>query len=94
LIKYLEQKDPNMHHQAKLIIKDCAERNKRQEKGYESVTAAMKKRLKKLVGEQYWKRAEVYLKHFLEQKEASGTNATSSSRPQPAKSSNPAPAME
>jgi hypothetical protein len=68
LIKYLEQKDPPMHAQAKLIIKDCAERNKRQEPGYESVTASMKKRLKEKVGEHYWKKANDYLTHFLEQK--------------------------
>lgn len=68
LIKYLENKDPTMHRQAKAIIKDCAERNKNKEPGYQSVTASMKTRLKQLVGENYWKRAEAYLKHFLEQK--------------------------
>jgi hypothetical protein len=66
LIKYLEQKDPTMHRQAKQIISDCAERNRRQEPGFLSVTVAMKKRLKELVGDNYWKRAEAYLKHFLE----------------------------
>jgi hypothetical protein len=80
LIKYLEQKDPKMHQQAKMIIKDCAERNKRQEPGYESVTASMKERLKKLVGEQYWKRAEAYLKHFLEQKKNSMSGSSGSSQ--------------
>ena len=89
LMKYLEQKDPQMHQKAKLIIKDCAERNKRQERGYESVTASMRSRLKQLVGEQYWKRAESYLKHFLEQrakgassdKPGGSSSASSSSRP-------------
>ena len=86
LIKYLEQKDPAMHAKAKHIIKDCAERNKRQEPGYESVTASMKTRLKQLVGDNYWKRAEVYLKHFLEQKKQSmqkqGQGGSSSSASQ------------
>lgn len=68
LIKYLEQKDPNMHAQAKAIIKDCAERNKRQEPGYESVTLSMKRRLRDLVGDHYWKKANDYLVHFIEQK--------------------------
>ena len=86
LMKYLEQKDPKMHQKAKLIIKDCAERNKRQERGYESVTASMRSRLKQLVGEQYWKRAESYLKHFLEQRAKGGSSdkgssGSSSSRP-------------
>ncbi|CAJ1953292.1 unnamed protein product [Cylindrotheca closterium] len=80
LIKYLEQKDPNMHRQAKVIIKDCAERNKKQEPGYQSVTASMKTRLKELVGESYWRRAEVYLKHYLDQqKNKAGAQGSSSS---------------
>ena len=68
LIKYLEQKDQRMHARAKAIIKECAERNKRQEPGYESVTTSMKRRLKKLVGDHYWKKANDYLVHFIEQK--------------------------
>jgi hypothetical protein len=68
LIKYLEQKDPRMHARAKSIIKECAERNKRQEPGYESVTTSMKRRLKELVGDHYWKKANDYLVHFIEQK--------------------------
>ena len=74
LIKYLEQKDPDLHRKAKLVIKDCAERNKRQEKGFESVTAAMKTHLKPLVGDSYWQRADAYLKHFLEQRRKSLAN--------------------
>lgn len=85
LIKYLEQKDPNLHRQAKAIIKDCAERNKRQEPGYTSVTASMKTRLRQLVGENYWKRAEAYLKHFLEQKAAANRSSGGSSSSQQAR---------
>lgn len=59
LIKYLEQKDPHVHQQVKAIIKDCAERNKRGEPGYESVTTSMRSRLKRVVSESYWARAEV-----------------------------------
>ena len=57
LIKYLEQKDKNLHARAKAIIKDCAEKNKAQTPGYESVTESMKHRLRDLVGETYWKKA-------------------------------------
>ena len=39
LMKYLEQKDMALYHRVKAIIKDCAERNRRQEPGYESVTS-------------------------------------------------------
>ena len=93
LIRYLEQKDPVLHQQAKVIIKDCADRNRRQERGYESVTAAMKDRLKTLVGETYWKRAEMYLKHFLEQKkkQQEAQSGDAASRP-PGASGGPAAA--
>jgi len=46
-----------MHVQAKTNIKDCIERNKWKEPGYESITKSMKRRLKDLVGDHYWKRA-------------------------------------
>jgi hypothetical protein len=69
LMKYLEQKDPTLHLQVKDIIRDCAQRNSRKEIGYESVTAAMKRRLKEVVNDTYWKRAEVYLEHFLKEKQ-------------------------
>ena len=68
LIKYLEQKDPNVHQQVKAIIKDCADRNKRGEQGYESVTVSMRLRLKRVVSESYWGRAEAYLRQLLSQK--------------------------
>jgi hypothetical protein len=67
LIKYLEGKDANLHTKAKLVIKDCAERNKRGEPGYESVTMAMQRRLKDLVGETYWKKAQEFL-YYMHQK--------------------------
>jgi len=66
LMKYLESKDAQMHARAKNVIRECAEKNKKKEQGYESVTASMKKRLRQTVGEQYWKRAESYLLHFVE----------------------------
>mmetsp|Transcript_15379 Transcript_15379/g.35203 ORF Transcript_15379/g.35203 Transcript_15379/m.35203 type:complete len:882 (+) Transcript_15379:57-2702(+) len=68
LMKYLEQKDPNVYHRVKAIIKECAERNKRHEPGFESVTTSMKAKLKEVVSEAHWTRAEAYLKHFLKQK--------------------------
>jgi len=64
LIKYLEKKDPGLHKQARSIIKDCADRNRRKEPGYESVTAAIRERLKELVGEAYWKRTEAHFEQY------------------------------
>jgi hypothetical protein len=72
LMKYLEQKDPPLHQKVKTIIKDCAARNRRQERGYESVTVSMKARLKEVVDDNYWQRAEAYLHHFLVQKAKQG----------------------
>ncbi|KAL7566978.1 hypothetical protein ACA910_019908 [Epithemia clementina (nom. ined.)] len=82
LLKYLEQKDPATHQNVKNIIKECAERNKRHEPGYESVTTSMKTKLKQVVTEEHWQRAEAYLKHFLQQK-----NKFSSSHPHQSSSS-------
>jgi hypothetical protein len=64
LLKYLERKDPPMHARAKLVIRKCAESRKRREKGFESLTTTLKKRLRETVGEAYWARAEAYLRHF------------------------------
>jgi hypothetical protein len=87
LMKYLEQKDPGMHARAKAVIRECADKNKNKERGYESVTASMQKRLKDMVGEAYWTRAEAYLNHFLKQKEKMVTQkkqeASSSHQQQP-----------
>jgi hypothetical protein len=62
LLKYLERKDPIVKHMVKEIIRDCIDRNKRQEPGYESVTTVMRDRLRAAVHEDYWKRAESYLR--------------------------------
>ena len=68
LMKYLEQKDPSMHSRAKVVIKECAERNKNGDPQYASLTTSMQTRLRNEVGEVYWKKAEDYLNHFLKQK--------------------------
>ena len=60
-----------MHCQVKIALKDCAERKKRKESGYGNVTElteSIKHRLIALVGDQYWKKANDYLIHFIEQK--------------------------
>jgi len=75
LMKYLEQKDPALHLQVKQIIKDCAEKNRRKMPGYESVTNSMHIQLKKVVSENYWKRAEAYLDHFLKEKAKAGSQS-------------------
>lgn len=64
-MKYLEQKDPLMHVNAKRVIKECAEKNRQKVMGYESFTASVKRELRKVVPDTYWIRAERYLQHFL-----------------------------
>lgn len=64
LLRYLEQKDPRLYTDVKAVIKDCNDRNKRQEPGYESVTAAMKYHIKELVGDHYWNKANVYFEDY------------------------------
>ncbi|CAB9508249.1 expressed unknown protein [Seminavis robusta] len=86
LMKYLETKDRTLHGKVKKVIKECAERNKRQEPGYESVTASMRERFKEIVPDDYWKRAESYLDHFLAQKQkrdnqTGGSSSSPSARP-------------
>ena len=68
LMKYLETRDPQLHSRAKLVIKECAERNKAKDPNYKSLTAAMQTRLRDCVGEFYWKKADDYLNHFLKTK--------------------------
>lgn len=78
LLKYLEKKDPAVHQKSKLIVKDCAERKKRGERGYESVTEAMRTRLKQVVAQAYWQRAEAYLRQLLEKKGTVGMQQVAS----------------
>ena len=66
-MKYLEQKDPDLHIKAKLVVKECAEKNRQKVAGYESVTAAMQNRLRSVVGEAYWKKSQDYMRHYAEQ---------------------------
>ena len=68
LMKYLEQRDQDMHTRAKAQIKECYEKNKQGDPNFKSLTTSMKARLKQTVGDVYWKKAHDYLDHFLKQK--------------------------
>jgi len=65
LLKYVEHKNPQMHREAKTIIKECVHRNRQGEPGFESVTAAMQSRLKDLVGDHYWNRAKAHFVDYM-----------------------------
>ena len=75
LLRYLEQKNKKMYFEAKAVIQKCVARNKRQEPGYESVTIAMKSRLKPLVGDHYWARAKA---HFFQHMKNQNNRSTDS----------------
>lgn len=64
LLECLEQRDLIMHESVKNIIKDFEDRNKRREPGYEPLTESLGYRLKELVGEHYWRNANVHCFHF------------------------------
>ena len=54
-MKYLEQRDQDMHTRAKAQIKECYEKNKQGDPNFKSLTTSMKARLKQTVGDVYWK---------------------------------------
>lgn len=73
LLKYLEAKNLDMRRQAIAIIRDCGERRENKEPGYESARKnSMKRRLKVLVGEKYWKEAKT-LQHLTKLQQESGS---------------------
>ena len=68
-IRYLEQRDLNMHVKAKAQIKECYEKNKIGDPNFRSLTLSMKTRLRQMVGEAHWKKAQEYLDGFLKHKQ-------------------------
>ena len=55
LMKYLEQRDQDMHTRAKAQIKECYEKNKQGDPNFKSLTTSLKARLKQTVCDVYWK---------------------------------------
>jgi hypothetical protein len=60
LVQHWKAKDRTLYVKATAILKDCADRNSRGEPGYDSdsVSKQCMRRLRELVGDQYWKKAE------------------------------------
>ncbi|KAL7465634.1 hypothetical protein ACHAXS_005941 [Conticribra weissflogii] len=69
LLKYLEQRDQELHAKAKKEVRECYEKNKAGDPNFASLTSSMKSRLRAVVGESYWKKAESFLHHFIARKE-------------------------
>ena len=57
LLKFLKRKNQQMYCQARVIIAECAIRNKRGEDAYSNLTGAMRYRLRGFVGEEFWREA-------------------------------------
>jgi hypothetical protein len=62
LMKFLERKDPSVFDEARAVIRDCEQKKKRGEVGFESVTQSLRTPLKQVVGGSYWKQARSYLR--------------------------------
>ena len=61
-MKFLERRDPEVYNRARQVIRECDERKKQQEPGFESITESIRTPLKQLVGPAYWKQVRSYLK--------------------------------
>lgn len=60
LLLYLERKDPPLHKKVEDIIRECTDSSGNMDAVSGSKTAAIKARLKEVVCEEYWTRAESY----------------------------------
>ena len=65
LMRFLERKDPRVFGEAQEVIRDCEQRKKRGEAGYESVTDSLKEPLREVVGKNYWREARFHLDSIL-----------------------------
>ena len=67
LLKYLQRKDdPDTYERLKLALHECASKSRRQEKGFESLTIAMKRIIPEVVGEEDLDKAREYMNLFMQ----------------------------
>jgi hypothetical protein len=69
LLTYLKTNDAELQLQVRSIIKDCKAKHVRKVTGYESVTVSMKRRVKLVVGDNHWRRAEQHFLRYLKKKQ-------------------------
>ena len=83
LLTYLEQKNPDMHDQAKMMIQECVVEAKQStgrqhsESSDNKRVASLEIRLKEFVGQRYWDRAGIYLKRLLQDDQITLTSLSS-----------------
>lgn len=63
LMKFLERKDPAVFEDAKNVIRECEQKKKRGDVGFESITESLRSPLKQVVGGSYWNQARCYLRN-------------------------------
>lgn len=77
LMRFLEKKDPRVFGEAQAVIRDCEQRKKRGEIGFESVTESLKEPLREVVGRSYWKEAQYMLNEYIREKSQLGEESRS-----------------
>ena len=65
LFKSLEQAPPELRDVAKAIVSDCTRRNRLGDPSYVPLMDAIDRRLRGHVGEVHWRRAHMYMQHFM-----------------------------
>jgi len=74
-MKYIEQKDSNMHARAGTIITECYHRHKQGDPAYASLELATQPKLRETAGPVYWEKTEDHLNYYLRKKqEAAGAS--------------------
>ena len=82
LFKILEDaQEPEVKSKAQRIVMDCKRRSQQGDPNFSPLMDALERRLRGFVGEQKWRRAHLFLSHYIEKKRNAPINL-SSIRPQ------------
>lgn len=68
LMRYLKREDPDMHRRAREVEKECCKKKKQNHPEYSSVSRAMNLRLREIVDDSYWHKAEKYVERYFQRK--------------------------
>lgn len=68
LMRYLKREDSDMHKRADEVAKECSKKKKQNHPEYSSVSRAMHVRLREIVDDSYWHKAEKYVERYLKRK--------------------------
>ena len=65
LFKALDQCEPEIKERAKAVVSDCTRRNRLGDPDYMPLMDAVDRRLRGQVGEVHWRRAHMYMQHYM-----------------------------